>query len=477
MKRIVPLLLIACLAAAPATSPPPSTRNGPQRADVAAPKISATTQHVERFHQMHEQFVQKANEGNIDLLFLGDSITEGWRLKGATIWDDFYKKRNPANFGISGDKTQHVLWRIENGELDNIKPKVVVLMIGTNNIPMSNVGGDRPAEIAKGIEKIVTHVRRETRAKVLLLGIFPRGTNEEKDAPARAAVAEVNATISKLDDGVNVRYLDISDKFLQPDKSLSKDLQPDFLHLSNKGYKVWADAMEPLLAEMLKSPEFGTPTTQRATDPTPKFDVKTGQIERSFLAKHEKFLEQANSAGIDLLFIGDSITQGWSNNEVWQKSYGPRNAANFGIGGDRTQHVLWRINNGELDGIKPKVVVLLMGTNNVKWNQPTEIAAAIKQTVITIRHKTKAKVLLLGVFPRGWDDRNPRRPPIKQINQIIASLDDGQNVRFLDFGHKFLEADGVSISKEIMPDALHLSVKGYQIWADAMEPLLAEMMK
>jgi lysophospholipase L1-like esterase len=192
--------------------------------------------------------------------------------------------------------------------------------------------------------------------------------------------------------------------------------------------------------------------------------------EGSWMALHRDFLERAKTGKVDLLFLGDSITQGW-NKDVWNRFYGPRNAANFGIGGDRTQHVLWRIQNGELDGIRPKVVVLMIGTNNASSSTPDEIAQGITAIVEELRRRLpKAQVLLLGVFPR---EQKPGglRERLKAVNERIAKLDDGSHVRFLNIGKAFLNADG-SISPEIMPDYLHLSRQGYRIWAEAMEPTL-----
>jgi len=202
---------------------------------------------------------------------------------------------------------------------------------------------------------------------------------------------------------------------------------------------------------------------------------KTGTSEKGFLAKHESFLKRAKEGSIDLLFLGDSITEGWRGApEVWKKYYEPLHPANFGIGGDRTQHVLWRITNGELDGISPKVAVLMIGTNNVGDNTAESIAKADAKIVQTIREKLpKTKVLLLAVFPRTGADRMAK---IKAINADLAKLDDGKTVRYLDIGAKFLDAEG-NIPKDIMPDGLHPNAKGYQIWADAMQPLLDEMMK
>ena len=198
------------------------------------------------FMKNHEKFLQQAKQGGIDLLFLGDSITAGWAGNGKEVWEKQYAKRNPANFGIGGDRTQHVLWRIENGELDGIKPKVIVLMIGTNNI-----GADDADQIAEGVTKIVETARAKTGAKVLLLGIFPRGENPEKGAKQRAKITRINELMSKLDDGKNVRYLDLKDKFLQPDGTIAKEIMHDYVHLTPEGYAIWAEAMEPLLTKMM----------------------------------------------------------------------------------------------------------------------------------------------------------------------------------------------------------------------------------
>ena len=209
-----------------------------------------------------------------------------------------------------------------------------------------------------------------------------------------------------------------------------------------------------------------------ATNPVP---LGAGWIKR-----HEGFVAQAKQGGIDILFMGDSITDFWRNrgSNVWNQYYAPRHAANFGISGDRTQHVLWRIDHGELNGIKPKVTVLMIGTNNSQENSPSEIADAIKVIIETIRAKCPGtKILLLGIFPRNWATDTPAEmETIKKVNDIIAKFDDGKTVKYLDIGPKFLGPDG-NVSADIMPDFLHPNEKGYQIWAEAMEPTLASMMK
>jgi lysophospholipase L1-like esterase len=209
---------------------------------------------------------------------------------------------------------------------------------------------------------------------------------------------------------------------------------------------------------------------ERPTEPKPR--------DGNWMKRHEAFLERAKQGNIDLLFLGDSITAGWDGKNgkaVWERFYGPRHAANFGIGGDRTQHVLWRLDNGEIDGIKPGVAVLMIGTNNARTNSSDEIAEGIEAIVKKLREALpETKILLLAVFPRG-EKPGPVREKLAAVNQRIARLDDGKYVKYLDIGARFVNDDG-TISKEIMPDYLHLSSRGYRIWADAMEPTLWSML-
>ena len=233
--------------ATPKPAPKAVVKTAPQAPDVAAPKMDgATGQPQTGFVNAHNNFVKIAKEGKAELVFLGDSITAGWGGQKA-IWEKAFGPYKPANFGIGGDRTQHVLWRIENGELETIKAKAVVIMIGTNNS-----GSDSAEGIAKGVTKIVEAVRaKQPQAKILLLAVFPRGEKASPNA-GRDKLKMVNATIAKLDDGKSVHYLDIGEKFLQADGSLTKEVMPDFLHLSSKGYQIWADSIAGKLAELTK---------------------------------------------------------------------------------------------------------------------------------------------------------------------------------------------------------------------------------
>ncbi len=213
---------------------------------------------------------------------------------------------------------------------------------------------------------------------------------------------------------------------------------------------------------------------ESATEPKPR--------DPNWVKRHEKFLAEGEKlkGKVDLLFVGDSITDGWrgGGKKVWDASYGNLHAFNIGIGGDRTQHVLWRIDNGEMDGLTPKLAVLMIGTNNLGANTNEEIVEGITACVQDIqKHSPTTKVLLLGVFPRSPKPTDGARQRIKDINTAISKLDDGgKTVKYLDIGDKFLDAEG-NLTKEIMPDALHPNARGYQIWADAIKDSVTEMMK
>jgi lysophospholipase L1-like esterase len=184
--------------------------------------------------------LDKLKNGPYDLVFDGDSITDFWQTTGKPAWMAHYGTIKAADFGISGDQVQHVLWRLQNGELAGLNPKLIVLMIGTNNL------GENPQEVADGIKLVLNEY--ETRcpaAHILLLAVFPRAGDAK--APPRLWVDSLNKIISTADYGNRVTYLDIGAKFLLPDGTLTKEIMPDALHPSAKGYEIWADAIQPVV--------------------------------------------------------------------------------------------------------------------------------------------------------------------------------------------------------------------------------------
>jgi beta-glucosidase len=228
---------------------------------------------------------------------------------------------------------------------------------------------------------------------------------------------------------------------------------------------------------LLAAPAFAQtntpPELQQCVNPIPR----EGQAYEQFLELNKRVKESQGQA--DVIFVGDSITQGWEGNgkEVWAKYYAPRHALNLGIGSDHTQHVLWRLDHGNLDGLKPKVAVVLIGVNNIPddHNSPRDVLEGVTAVVKKLREKLPdTKVLLLGIFPFR-EDFCAQRAKALQVNQALHKLDDGQCIRFLDFGYLFIQPDG-RISRDMMRDFLHPSAIGYRLWAEAMEPELAAML-
>ncbi len=223
----------------------------PPRANTAI--IPSLAQGFQKHHTNNVEIVAK---GDVDILFMGDSITDWWQnpgrgqpidgaipYGGKAVYEKYFGPMKVANFGIAGDTTQGVLWRLQNGEGQGIKPKAVMLMIGTNN-----TGRNTPPEIAMGIADVVFELRKDfPDAKILLLAVFPRSGAQSK---VRGQIAEINQMISTLNDNQHVFYMDIGDKFLAPDGSIPHDIMSDGLHPTSKGYEIWAEAVHNTLVSL-----------------------------------------------------------------------------------------------------------------------------------------------------------------------------------------------------------------------------------
>jgi lysophospholipase L1-like esterase len=196
--------------------------------------------------------------------------------------------------------------------------------------------------------------------------------------------------------------------------------------------------------------------------------------------RHLGFVEIAKQGGIDLLLHGDSITDWWvqgeANKAVFDKYFGGIRTANFGIAGDTTQGVLWGLKNGEGQGFQPKAIMLMIGTNNAANTAP-EVAEGIGAIVLEMRQDfPDAKILLLGIFPRGIPG-DQVRDKIAEVNRIIARLDDQKHVFFMDIGAAFLDEKGYFLPEAFRPDNLHPQALGYEIWGNAVQARLAELLK
>ncbi len=246
MKRTTCLLLSLCLSAALLTGCCKTCQTASYGLEGKTHSAVVAADRFNWWGKRHFGVLEQVADGDVDLILVGDSITHGFDNAGKAMWDKYYAPRNAVNMGFSGDRTQHVLWRFDHGEIDGISPKLAVMMIGTNN---SNGKDNTAEEIADGIKAICAKMRTKLpKTKILILAIFPRGA---KPSPQREKNAKASLLASEIADGEMIFYLDINDKFLTADGTLGKDIMPDLLHPNAKGYQIWAEAIEPTVAELM----------------------------------------------------------------------------------------------------------------------------------------------------------------------------------------------------------------------------------
>jgi len=311
----------------------------------------------------------------------------------------------------------------------------------------------------------------------LLLGIPTQAVRAE--APAEPTESLNGPVITASDDGMvtiespvdtcDVRYtIDGTNPVLRSGKYLAPvQLAPGYT-LKARIFTKDRLQQSPVATAAFSLPEGEVKLASSLVPVTQDRDAKYDWAQR-----HEEVCATMKAQKPEVIFIGDSITHFFSAS-LWKARFEKYRAVNLGYGWDRTENVIWRIQHGELDDASPKVAVVLIGTNNLEKNTDGEIAAGIGVVCWEIHKRLpNTKILLQGIFPRGAKP-DAKRERIKNINKLIGAFDGQNGVVFYDFGDKFLEPDG-SISKDVMGDYLHPTLKGYEIWADAIEPGLKEM--
>jgi lysophospholipase L1-like esterase len=233
---------------------------------------------------------------------------------------------------------------------------------------------------------------------------------------------------------------------------------------------------------LLLFPLLGFPQAEPADRPAPRTDQNS-------LTAHNQLLDKARKGGIDIYFEGDSITRRWGATDYpelldnWKQNFFGWNAADFGWGADTVQNILWRLTNGELDGVHPKVIVLLAGTNNVgRTLRPdggqakvAEITRGIKAVLDVMQSKApEATIILTAIMPRN--DNIAVMPTIDRINANLAAMADGERIRYLNINDRLADKDGRLYDGMMNSDKLHPAIKGYQVWADALKPLFRELL-
>ena len=443
----------------------------------------------------HNEKMNVVTNGGAKVVFIGDSITHFWESNGKTQQQKYFSEGDymMLDLGISADRTEHVLWRLNEGkELDGYEAKCVLLMIGTNNSGHFPFAKEPPSDTILGIREILRTIRaKQPKATIVLTAIFPRG--RDASDPCRVRNEIVNKEIRKFADGKTVFWCDFNEQFLTPEGLLSPEVFPDRLHPNGAGYEIWYAAVKPYVDYALSDGKLPAPANRYAPF-LRKESVRIDQPVTAYPATRirsegygapdwwlDRLMRNRNQIAdsngeIDVVMLGDSITHNWEKPGAaslaeLRKTYTVLDA---GYSGDRTEHLLWRVRNGELDGYKAKCITLMIGTNNTwhRKDKPEQIVAGIKEILAVIAKKQpQTKVLLMPIFPFGASAQDAKRVNNEAANAQIKAFADGQKVIWLDFNAQFLDEKGDNV--KWMPDRCHPNAEGYkQIWMPALLPHL-----
>ncbi len=461
LPRILMLALLSVAvscAAVDLSAAPPATQSA--TAD-ARPGAGPFTTRPPYQAQHIAGFAKRTQLDQQTVVFLGDSITEWWSTLGQA-----FPKLRVANRGIASDTTRDLLCRIQATVLD-LEPQAIVILGGINDLRATNTPPGTPETIAANYKLMLTAIQAaHANTPVLVCEIMPSSIATAQTITATNTA--VDQVVAGFPNAVRVKTYA---KFLNADGTQNKALFTDGIHLKPQGYAVWQSVLAPEIQKLnLKRINTAViPATQ-------------GGNGYDWMARHNAVLKIKTELNPDLVFIGDSITHFWgglpndkikTGESVLKTAFAGHRILNLGFGSDRTQHALWRLDHGELDGLKPKWVVVNIGTNNTSdGNTAQEVMEGVKAVCERVRKQVPdAKLILMSIFPRDANSGSPRRILIDEINQKIAAYATTSGITNVDIGAKFLDAKG-TIIKGIMPDYCHPVAKGYQFWADALLPLL-----
>lgn len=440
-----------------------------------------------------------AEKEDFPVAFIGDSITHFWESKGSNVWAKNYASGpfKAINFGFSADRTEHVLWRIRHGQFGKCRPKAIVLMIGTNNTGHRDIVSESALDTVLGIKQIIEELQAiQPQAKIIVHPIFPRGatTNDVK----RLRNDRVNQSLLEYLGWVKsekVLFCDFNARLLDKDGVLSKEIAPDLLHPTEKGYEIWAEALKPYLefalgisavkprrVRTLSAPTALDTTSPRTLNPIVKqywlADCRKAGQKGDFVPDRrltEKLAEVRGNRDryYDVVMMGDSITHLFETGRgkyEWKRLSERFKVLNLGFGGDGCQHALWHaLHSGFLDNLQTRVVTLMIGTNN-RQASAEEVAEGIRLCVNAIRQKQpQAVVLLHPMIPRINPDLKWLREKNDKTNELIKPLADGEKVLWVDLRPIFENATPEK-QKQLLPDGTHPNSEAYRFWREAVTP-------
>ncbi|CAG2105419.1 unnamed protein product [Medioppia subpectinata] len=399
--------------------------------------------------QRHHQLLQYTNDHQkqIHAVFIGASIVQYYQTEDKELWDRYYAVKGAANYGIKGDSTSKVLWRIQNHELDGLRPKVVVVSCGPGYNSLDRKPSPSGPDVLEGLKEIIRQLRAKfTAAKVIIIGHTPY-TNPSINEKSK----QINVEMKKKADDKNVFFIDLTPYLTDSSGHQIPELfLSDHLHLSLEGYRLCSADVHPW------EPQPGS---------------------GGWLQRHQQLSQYTHDhqKQIHAIFIGASITDYYQSDgrDLWNSYYVPKGAANYGIGGDSTSNVLWRIQNKELDGLNPKVVVVSCGPGyNTMNRNPSpsgpDVLRGLEEIVKELRAKfPAAKVIIIGHTPYIIQSISERS---KQINVELKKTADNKNVFFIDLTPNLTDSSGHQKPELFKGDHLHLTLAGIELCSADVHP-------
>lgn len=447
------ILTIVCAATAPIFGAPDIT-------------LSTTPKVLNEWLDLHESMVEdaKARADDIQIVLLGDSITRRWTAgAGRALREEHYDPYGCLNLGISADRIEHVIWRLEDGVLDPVSPKMVLLMIGTNNLQANSA-----EEIAYGVWKIVDILRTENPdTRVLVQGIFPRS----KPAGSMEKIQAINEYLSQLDDGEMVRYTYFGDKFLNQDGSLNTTWFTDGLHPEKpEAFQIWADSVQPFVDAWLSAtPVQISPPSPPVAAPS-KLKIVTPQARKDWEYKVQRFVAQTERSKGHLLFLGDTTLSRLNTikDALYDSEYQKYDPVFGAIWGNRTENILWQIEQVPQVNIAPKLIVIQMQENLVSGGgtTPEQVAAGVKAIVDELATRyPDTRFLLESTLPLRNGKATSQMIEYNQRLQSIAKA--MPQADYLDLVEVFQDRPSNEIPVFSRP-----TKEAYQAWIEARRPLV-----
>ena len=464
------------------------------RANTPASRLDGwwTARHAEKVAALSDSSVKK------DIVFIGDELTQGWETTGASsLAAHFIGDKAMFNLGFDGDCTENVLWRIRNGELGN--PKAVFLMVGGNNAAIYTEMEEAEGRTYLGVRAIIDCLCENVGAsKVVVQAVLPRGLDESD--PVRPRNDRLNIDVRAYAKQKGCAWVDMSDLFLESDHHTLKTslFNDDRVTLNASGYEVWAQAVAPYVNAAASGSAMSADlvaTARPVIDCIAAFPTATNAVmQDAYWRKFEDDVKLIgeNGRSLDLVLLGDSLTQKWMEGNSAASMNGlAANVLNLGRTGDFVENLLWRLKGGCIDGYTTKFFNLLIGTNNTIQKSPSEdpedIAAGVRAVLDLVLEKhPESKVLLMPIIPYGYTNAQNSAKGAAQYannqaaNEIIRTFADGQRVILVDVRSQFMNADGTYKGEMYLqgngdyPDMfLHLTTKAYE---EILAPAIANAM-